>query len=50
MDVWGIDAGESSDIAVLDGSAYVTIDHNYFDPRPPLLVYALPRYPDRPAR
>ncbi|MDE2851727.1 MAG: hypothetical protein OXP74_14055 [Acidobacteriota bacterium] len=43
MDVWGIDAGESSDIAVLDGSAYVTVDHNYFDPRPPLLVYELPR-------
>jgi len=43
IDVWGIDAGESSDIAVLDGSAYVTVDHNYFDPRPPLLVYALPR-------
>ena len=42
-DVWGIDAGEPSDIAVLDGSAYVTIDHNYFDPRPPLLVYALPQ-------
>ena len=41
-DVWGIDAGEASDIAVLDGSAYVTVDHNYFDPRPPLLVYALP--------
>lgn len=43
VDVWGIDAGESSDIAVLDGSAYVTVDHNYFDPRPPLLVYGLPR-------
>lgn len=43
VDVWGIDAGESSDIAVLDGSAYVTVDHNYFDPRPPLLVYELPR-------
>ncbi len=42
-DVWGIDAGEPSDIAVLDGLAYVTGDHNYFDPRPPLLVYALPR-------
>ena len=42
-DVWGIDAGEPSDIAVLDGIAYVTGDHNYFDPRPPLLVYALPR-------
>ncbi|MXW02353.1 MAG: hypothetical protein F4X59_12020 [Holophagales bacterium] len=49
LDVWGIDAGESSDIAVLDGSAYVTVDHNYFDPRPPLLVYELPRSPDRPA-
>lgn len=42
-DVWGIDAGEPSDIAVLNGLAYVTGDHNYFDPRPPLLVYALPR-------
>ena len=42
-DVWGIDAGEPSDIAVLDGLVYVTGDHNYFDPRPPLLVYALPR-------
>ena len=43
MYVWVIDAGEPSDIAVLDGSAYVTVDHNYFDPRPPLLVYELPR-------
>ncbi len=42
-DVWGIDAGEASDIAVLDNLAYVTVDHNYFDPRPPLVVYALPR-------
>lgn len=41
-EVWGIDAGEASDIAVLDGFAYVTVDHNYFDPRPPLLMYALP--------
>ncbi len=41
IEVIGIDAGEASDLDVHDGKAYVTVDHNYFDARPPLFVYKL---------
>ncbi len=37
-----IDAPEPSDIAVHQGFAYVTVDHNYFDLKPPLYRYELP--------
>ncbi len=40
-DIIGIDAGEASDIAVHDQQAYVTVDHNYFDPHPPVYKYNL---------
>lgn len=41
VEVLGIDPVEASDIAVHEGLAYVTVDHNYFDPRPPIYVYTL---------
>ena len=41
IEIVGIGAGEASDIAVHDGIAYVTVDHNYFDPRPPVFRYRL---------
>ena len=41
IEIVGIDAGEASDIAVHDRVAYITVDHNYFDPRPPVYRYKL---------
>jgi len=41
VEVIGIDAGEASDIAVHDRYAYVTVDHNYFDARPPVYRYRI---------
>ncbi|NKB32439.1 MAG: hypothetical protein GKR91_05010 [Pseudomonadales bacterium] len=41
MEVIGIDAGEASDIAIHNLSAYVTVDHNLFDDRPPVYRYEL---------
>lgn len=41
IEVIGIDAGEASDIAIHNLSAYVTVDHNLFDDRPPVYRYEL---------
>lgn len=41
-DVFGIEGAlQFSDIAVSDGKVYLPRDHNYFDPRPPILVFDL---------
>ena len=40
--VLGILPGAAADIAVRDQRAYVIIDHNYNEARPPLYVYDLP--------
>ncbi len=40
--VFGAEPGPAADLAVRDGRAYVVIDHNYNEPRPPLHVYDLP--------
>ncbi len=42
-DVFGIEGAlQFSDIAVSDGKVYLPRDHNYFDARPPVLVFDLP--------
>lgn len=41
QEIVGIDAIEASDIAIKDNRAWVSVDHNYFDARPPLHVYSL---------
>ncbi|MEM1209536.1 MAG: hypothetical protein AAGI54_09730 [Planctomycetota bacterium] len=43
--VWGITPGAVADLAVRDGKAYVVVDHNYLDEKPPVYVYELPRTP-----
>lgn len=44
QDVFGIEGAQQfSDIAVSDGKVYLPRDHNYFDPRPPVLVFELPK-------
>lgn len=43
--VWGIAPGTVADLAVRDGKAYVVVDHNYLDEKPPVYVYELPRTP-----
>lgn len=44
IDVFGIDGAlQFSDIAVSDGRVFLPRDHNYFDARPPVLVFDLPR-------
>ncbi|MEM8713456.1 MAG: hypothetical protein AAGG01_21130 [Planctomycetota bacterium] len=40
--VYGIKGGPVADLAVRDGRAYVVVDHNYTEPRPPMYVYELP--------
>lgn len=43
VDVFGIEGAlQFSDIAVSDGKVYLPRDHNYFDARPPILVFDLP--------
>lgn len=39
--VYGIVGAPVADLAVHDGRAYVVVDHNYDEPRPPLYVYEL---------
>ena len=41
VEIIGIDAGEASDVVMQGGVAYVTVDHNLFDARPPLFVYEI---------
>ena len=41
--VFGIVPGPVADIAVRDGHAYVVVDHNYAEEKPPLYVYAIGR-------
>ncbi|NKB99801.1 MAG: hypothetical protein GKR90_15075 [Pseudomonadales bacterium] len=40
--VFALDPIEASDVAVDEGLVYVSVDHNYFDPHPPLYIYELP--------
>ncbi|MEM9345773.1 MAG: hypothetical protein AAGB26_04055 [Planctomycetota bacterium] len=40
--VWAITPGPAADLAVRDGKAYVVVDHNYLDEKPPIYVYELP--------
>lgn len=39
--VYGIKPGPVADLAVRDGLAYVIVDHNYTEPKPPVYVYNL---------
>lgn len=41
VEVIGIDPIEASDLAISKGRAWVSVDHNYFDARPPLYIYDL---------
>ena len=40
-EVVGLDAVEASNIAIHNRYIYVTVDHNYFDPKPPVYRYNL---------
>ena len=40
--VYGIDEIDAQDMAVSDGELWVVVDHNYFDERPPVYLYAVP--------
>lgn len=43
-EVLAIEACAAADIAVRDGKAYIIVDHNYFDERPPIYVYDISKY------